>query len=259
MTKKEVICLLKILFCIHRTFSSLVSETTVCMSSLSRTLLRMKLEKLSRLLMTYFVYCRFLCSSSSATLRRWSNIRVSSIAIFLVVLFIALAYLHIPITYVIRVPQKVCSGPSDVYQTFLSLWNLIIWSWLPTAGMIIFGLLTVRNIHQGKRRILPQNVEDQRQQSQKKTDAQLVRMMLFQSLLFGLTTMSSSLVNLYASLVGLSADNLLSNIFASISLTGPCMSFYLFTLSSQLFRRELMSLFHRRLHTENATTVSRRN
>ena len=45
---------------------------------------------------------------------------------FLTVLLIGLSYIHIPINYEIQPQQKVCFAQSGVYQTFLSLWNLII-------------------------------------------------------------------------------------------------------------------------------------
>ena len=51
--------------------------------------------------------------------------------------------------------------------------------------------------------------------------------------------MASAATNTYQTAV----YNLLSNVFAYIALTGPCISFYLFTLSSKLFRRELKILF----------------
>jgi Trk-type K+ transport system membrane component len=151
-----------------------------------------------------------------------------------------------------------------------SIWHLIIWSWLPTIGMIVFVLLTVRNVSRGKRRVLLQNIQDQRQQNRKKIDAQLIKMMVMQSFVLGSTTTSYSIVNLCIALGAKSTDdalkkalgNYLSNVFGYIALTGPCMSFYLFTLSSQLFRRELINLFHWRPRApdhQNAIALSRRN
>jgi hypothetical protein len=120
--------------------------------------------------------------------------------------------------------------------------------------MLIFGLLTIAHIRKGKNRIVPQNMQNNSQQNQKKTDRQLIQMMLAQSFTLGLTTTSYSVVNLYVALVPnpgsdpltTAINNLLSNVFAYIALTGPCVSFYLFTLSSKLFRNELMRLLLRR-------------
>jgi hypothetical protein len=159
----------------------------------------------------------------------------------------------VPIYYTI-LPSQTCFVPAGAYQTFLSIWHLIIWSWLPSIGMLIFGLLTIAHIRKGKNRVVPQNMQNNSQQNQKKTDRQLIQMMLAQSFTLGLTTTSYSVVNLCVALVPnpgsdpltTAINNLLSNVFAYIALTGPCVSFYLFTLSSKLFRNELMRLLLRR-------------
>jgi hypothetical protein len=50
-------------------------------------------------------------------------------------------------------------------------------------------------------------------------------------------------VNQNADILQVAKDNLLTNVVGYLSVTGSCISFYLFTLSSSLFRRELMALF----------------
>ncbi|UJR38654.1 hypothetical protein I4U23_031320 [Adineta vaga] len=217
----------------------------------------------ARVLPSWFVLLasidRFLCSSSSTTLRSWSSIRVASRAILLVVLFISLIYIHLPILFAVQLPQKSCvvmPGASDVFRNFC---NLILWSWLPTLGMFVFGSLTIRHVRQGRRRILPQNTGNQR-----KTDTQLIKMMLVQASVFGSTAAILPSINLYITLTAKSTDdalkkatdNLLLNVFSYVALTGPCLSFYLFILSSQLFRRELMKLFKWRPRTQNQFTVT---
>jgi hypothetical protein len=116
--------------------------------------------------------------------------------------------------------------------------------------MLVFGLLIVRHIRQGKMRVAPQNQQFRR--NQKKTDRQLVQMLLIQSSVLGLTTTTLSIGNLYISITNnlmvkndleIAKDTYLQNVFNYIGISGPCMSFYLFTLSSQLFRHELINLF----------------
>ena len=116
--------------------------------------------------------------------------------------------------------------------------------------MLIFGLLTVRHVHQGKMRIAPQN---HFQRNKKKTDRQLIQMLLIQSFVFGSTTTIFSIGSLYISIMSnlivktdleKVKDNYVTNVLNCIANIGPCMSFYLFTLSSQVFRGELINLFH---------------
>jgi magnesium-transporting ATPase (P-type) len=171
-----------------------------------------------------------------------------------------------PFNYTIVLSQQTCTFTSSTYQAFYALWNLIIWSWIPTICMLIFGLLIIRRIRQGRMRVVPQN---QFQRNQKKTNRQLIQMLLIQSSVFGLTSTALSIGNLYVSITNnlmvknnleKAKDNFLTNGLGYIALTGPCMSFYLFTLSSQLFRHELTNLACwqqavRIVHTINTGTI----
>jgi len=139
------------------------------------------------------------------------------------------------------------------------MWNLIFWSWLPTICMLVFGLLTVRHVRQGRNRVAAQTTQDQSQRNQKKTDSQLIQMLVVQCFVFGSTTTVYSFILLYLSLENPTTDvvqkainNLLLNVFSYIALTGPCLSFYLFTLSSKLFRHELMRLLRYRRENQMA-------
>ncbi len=103
---------------------------------------------------------------------------MASHAILLTVLLIVVAYIHMPFYYTIVLPQRTCTFVSNTYQTFYALWNLFFWSWIPTICMLSFGFLIIRHVHQGKMRVAPQNPL---QRNQKKTDRQLIQMLLIQS------------------------------------------------------------------------------
>jgi phosphatidylinositol kinase/protein kinase (PI-3 family) len=119
--------------------------------------------------------------------------------------------------------------------------------------MLVFGFLTIRHVRQGKMRVANRNTVNYRQQILRSVDRQLIQMMLVQSFVFSMTTCGPSIVNFYfISNVNLTTDPveaarelLITTTFGFIGLFGPCTSFYLFTLSSKLFRRELKQLFHR--------------
>jgi hypothetical protein len=51
-------------------------------------------------------------------------------------------------------------------------------------------------------------------------------------------------------------DNFVANIVSTLGLTGACTSFYVFTLSSQLFRRELIHLFNVRHRLNQDITLN---
>ena len=176
--------------------------------------------------------------------------------------------MHMPFYYTVLLPQQVCSVVSNSYQDFYAIWNLIFWSWIPTICMLVFGFLTVRHIRQGRRRVASQN---QFRSNQKKTDQQLIQMLLVQSFVFGSTTTALSIGQLYISITNnlmiktnleKVQANYLTNILNCVANIGPCMSFYLFTLSSQLFRRELINLFRWQqpiepVNNKNVATIPR--
>ncbi|CAF1339425.1 unnamed protein product [Adineta steineri] len=183
---------------------------------------------------------RFLQSSSSATLRGWSSLRVTRLAIPSTTLLIGLMHIHILV------------------------YNTIVQSPLSCVGMLIFGLLTIHQYRQGKKRVAPTNTQNVRQKISRSTDRQLIQMMLVQSLVFGLTTSAASFsflgslsdVNSITDPIGAARKNLIKDVLFQFGFFGPCTSFYLFTLSSKLFRRELWKLFNRRRFSPDATTTN---
>ena len=200
------------------------------------------------------LFHRFLRSSASPTLRKWSNSGTATYVIILTILIALLMYVHLPIFPIISLPLVTCVPQPGLYQSFISYWNLVLWSWLPTSGMLTFGLLTIGNIRQGKRRVAPPHGQNQLHSCSRKKDRQLIQMMFIQALGFGLTTNVYSFVSIYIAsnptdnTVEKARQAFLTNVFSLLALTGPCISFYLFTLSSELFRRELRYFFTCRQH-----------
>ncbi|CAF4135098.1 unnamed protein product [Adineta steineri] len=221
----------------------------------------------ARLLPSWFIALasidRFLASSPSTNLRAWSNIHIATRVILITVLFICLINIHYPLNQtIVLLPKISCTFSSGTYQAFFSLWNLTIWSWIPTILMLISGLLTIRHIHQSKKRITPQNNS---QQNQKKLDRHLIRMLIIQCFIFGFTTTVCSVIQLYVSITNSlivksdltkAKEQYAMNAANLIAIAGPCTSFYLFTLSSQLFRRQLVNAFCGQRFSQNLTTTN---
>lgn len=215
---------------------------------------------------------RFLCSSTSTRLRAWSSVSLTWRAIPLTSLFVLLAYLHVPIYHAINVPQRLCFPIPGVYQTFFGIWNLIVFSVGPPGLMLLFGFLTVRHIRQSVDRIAAQNTphtstQVASQQHRKKADRQLIQMMLVQCMMFTLTASPTSVQYIYTSVrstmivdsVQKAKDSLFYLIAGFVSLTVPCTSFYLFTLSSKLLRQELVRLFVGLRRSVQSSTVHSQN
>ncbi|CAF4160203.1 unnamed protein product [Adineta steineri] len=205
---------------------------------------------------------RFLCSSPSATLRGWSSLRVASRAILFVIVVVALFYLYVPIQYENILMSTKCSPTQSTDPLFTGIWNLLIFSLGPSIVMLSFGLLTFRHVQQSGKRMVPQSNQVQNQtesitpqqdqlRRKKKTDRQLLQMILVQSVYFSLLSTPVSVWYIYTALrinvvpdaLQSAKDTLFGNVTGLLSITGACTSFYFFTLSSQLFRRELIQLF----------------
>ncbi|CAF4127082.1 unnamed protein product [Adineta steineri] len=172
---------------------------------------------------------------------------------------IGFTYIYVLILYQLKAGNNKCPGSQGPSTIFNGIWNLVVFSLGPPCIMFCFGSLTIHNIRQVGRRVIPRNnrIDGQAKQpqlqlqNQKKTDRQLIQMMIVQCAYLSITSSLTSINTLYMSLrppmvlnaLQVAKDDLFVQTVGTISLTGACTSFYLFTLSSQLFRDELMQLF----------------
>ncbi|CAF1378713.1 unnamed protein product [Adineta ricciae] len=201
---------------------------------------------------------RYLCSCSSADKRAWSSTRVASRAILITTIMCFLAYVHIPIHfrfYIEPATQKrVChsAGPLGIYRKIFSFYNLIIFGFLPPFCMFIFGLLTLKHIRHktGLCRITSTKLTALKA---KVSDRQLCRMLFTQVFIYGITGSIFCLAFIHISMNKSSRKTILDIAYEDLTITivgmlsniGPCSSFYLYTLTSHLFRKELKSFFYK--------------
>ncbi len=202
---------------------------------------------------------RHLSSSISPAKRAWSSIHVANRVIPITILLGFIAYIHVPIFFTIDIipatQQPMCysPGPPGTYRIILSFFNLIYFGLSPSFCMLLFGLLTLRNIERSKRIVAGSstNVETAASQNNRKTNRQMLRMLFVQVLIYCVTGTAFSVGMIVTSInpsetkntFQLAQDNMIIAVVGMLSNTGPCLSFYLFTLSSGLFRKELKKLF----------------
>jgi hypothetical protein len=153
---------------------------------------------------------------------------------------VGLVYIHVPIYYRINTRQQTCVPMQGIYSIFYGAWNLVVFSVGPPIVMLVFGLSTIRNIHRSVRRIAHQDnatrIYIHRQQRQRATDRQLIKMMFVQCIVFILTASLPSVQFIYTSVksnavvdpLQSAKENLFYNIAGFVSLTVPCTSFYFF-------------------------------
>lgn len=190
-------------------------------------------------------------------------------------LLVLLAYFHVPIYHAINVQQRLCFPIAGFYQKFLGVWNLVVFSVGPPMLMLVFGFLTVRHIRHSLGRIAPAvsqattgaTVAPDARRRGKSADRQLIQMLLFQCCLFAITASPTSVQYIYTSIretmvvdnLQRAKDNFFYTIAGFVSLTGPCTSFYLFTLSSKLFRHEAMRLLPGKRQSYDGSTAGHSN
>ncbi|CAF1381049.1 unnamed protein product [Adineta ricciae] len=211
---------------------------------------------------------RFLCSSRSPTLRSWSSVRVATWTILLITIIILLIFMYIPITYEILPGRIRCPASQSRTAGFNGIWTLIVFSLGPPIVMLCFGSLTIRHIRQQLKKVNITNNENIVQtqlpqiRRQKRTDRQLIQMMLVQCLYFSITSILVSINWFYFTVrspvvidvVQGAKDDAFTQISGLISLAGACTSFYLFTLSGKVFRDELKHLFKCQWRVSDETT-----
>ncbi len=176
---------------------------------------------------------------------------------------VGLTQIPILIYYVINPQPIICLGQPNLFQKLNGIFIMIVWSFIPSMTMLIFGLLTIRHIRQSTQRITDQNHTNRRRT--KFIDRQLIQITLIQSILFGLTSAAGAIGGMYNVIdnntrkdpISLAIQGFIGNILSFVGLLSPCMSFYLCTLSSQLFRRELAILFHLRQRQNQIHPIER--
>jgi hypothetical protein len=134
--------------------------------------------------------------------------------------------------------------------------------------MLVFGLLTLRNVERSKRLVVmpATNLVNTTNQTNRKTNSNMLRMLIVQVLVYSITGLTFSIALIYTAIIAnqtknvyqVAQENMINAVVGMLTNVGPCLSFYLFTLSSGLFRKELKNLFcrHNRIgnHSQQAAT-----
>ncbi|CAF0888997.1 unnamed protein product [Adineta ricciae] len=212
--------------------------------------LRAYLVSILPLIATYMILLssidRCLSSSVSARLRLFGQMKVAYVASAVAILLAFVSGLHILIGYDLR-PR--CAALPGVFAMYDSMFVVFWLGVIPHVLMLLFGFLTLMNVRRTKQRIAVKpaknaNISDQQQEGHKqKTDAQLMMMMLVQVGLSFILIMTRMIYYAYyvlgPSLTGYDklVGSFLMSFTTQVYYANYCKSFYIYTLSSGLFRR----------------------
>ena len=195
---------------------------------------------------------RYFASSLNALRRQWSSSKVAYRIIISMVIFWCIVYIQAFIFY--RIDEQVCRYQNGAYATYFSIYISIDTGVLPILLMLVFGLLTVRNIHETKRRVAPtierNNDRSYENNKMSRNDAQLYKMLANQVISFIIFNFPNPCFLLYQSLTIYTVKSTLratiemfvSNMTYVLIYLGFSLTFVNFALSSDIFRRELKRL-----------------
>jgi hypothetical protein len=191
---------------------------------------------------------RYFVSSLNANHRRWSSKKIALRLIIINTILWPLIYAHIFVFYELQSGQ--CLPGNDVHSIFLSIYAAI----LPLSLTLIFGLFTFKNLHKIKRLINPILLNDTPQSNRRirltKKEIQLCKIIINQALLFIILNIMNPCYLLYQAftmhmtksplrqLIELSFYNT-TYVFILLE---SALTFFIYILSSSVFRREFIRL-----------------
>jgi hypothetical protein len=122
---------------------------------------------------------RFFASSKSVSLRSWSQVFVARRMIIILSILTVVYMSPFYIIYYWDYTANRCSQHSTTLTVLYLSSRVVIYYIVAPLTMIIFGLLTIHNIHNQRRRVLPVLMNKVRQNS-RRTEGQLARMLIIQ-------------------------------------------------------------------------------
>ncbi|CAF1463591.1 unnamed protein product [Adineta ricciae] len=209
---------------------------------------------------------RYLHSSTNVHRRRLSSTKVAKLSISVTIIIMFLVHVHMLVYYEISFSSDqygnitpACFGRKGTYRTFIGFWNLIFYSFCPSILMLFFGLLTLHNLRQ-HRLIIPNRNEPTVRT--RRTDQQLLRMLIAQVLIIFIFTLPISILQLYQSLTSstvkstyrIAQENFAGRLTSVLTYYAHSSTFYLYTLAGRNFRKEFFKII-RILHINRITTA----
>ena len=190
---------------------------------------------------------RYFASSTKVTLRRFSSIRVSRWAVAFVVGFFALFGIN---SFVLITAQPGdglgCQIPGDkIYNQIYTVMQATFYAFIAPSLMALFGFLTMRNLRQV--RVVPVVMS-----SHRRTESQLVRMLLLQVGIYIVLNVPASITYLIAILpVAIKAKPiffLIYDVTELLTYTSFSAGFIVYIFGTRSYREEFMLIVRKILH-----------
>jgi hypothetical protein len=209
---------------------------------------------------------RWASSCTSVLIRSISRVKIAKRVILTISFLIYIVYAQMLFCFngKYEASSSNCFTISELCELYNSFALFVTYSLLPCFLMLIFGLLTIRNFRHTRRLIVPvNNIPNNRQK--KKTPKHMTIMLLVQVVCSILLSLPISLQNIYNEMTKNypksteqeGVEDFLASLFVLITLVNSATSFYIYTLTGQIFRDELKRLLSLRFGTINPTNAPR--
>ncbi|CAF3330277.1 unnamed protein product [Rotaria sp. Silwood2] len=204
-------------------------------------------------------FSRIACTSRSARIRKLSSIRTAYCIVLITVLFWSLLSIPFLSFFDLIPPTYTCGFTNDLFQKITNFFLApILCAIFPLIVLIVFGILTYRNLH------LMTTINGQQQSVTTRLsmwEQQITRMMIIQTVLNVSCALPQCILLIYTiATVQQSAMKSLDQIYIEYLLAQLCefivcldfaSSFYIFFLSSSRFRQTTKMYLKRLLHLES--------
>jgi hypothetical protein len=210
---------------------------------------------------------RFFHSSASVRIRRMSSLKTARMATGIASIVIFLVHTHMIVLYELYNGldrfgniTPLCNPQKDIYAAFIPFWNITFYTFCPAFLMLVFGLLTLKNLRR-HRLVTPVTTETNR--ITRRTDTQLLRMLAAQVLVFIICTLPVSIYQLYVYFTSyvvrdtlrIAQENVASRTLGMIPYFAHSSTFYLYTLTGTVFRKEFFKIISRCWHLNRTIFV----
>ncbi|CAF1481204.1 unnamed protein product [Adineta steineri] len=212
---------------------------------------------------------RIFASSREARRREWSSPKIALRFIIGNAVFWFIMYLQVIGLFEINTGNK-CGPRLGTCAMYFSIYLSIDSGILPTFFMLLFGLLTIKNIHQTRRRIKATATTNPDQSVQasimSKKEMQLHKMLANQIGLYLILNVANPFYFIYRAFtvvtlkspLRVTAESFVNNLTYDLIYLGFALSFANFAVSSEMFRREFQLLIQTKIiarFRQCATTV----
>lgn len=211
---------------------------------------------------------RYALSSASARLRRFATVIVAR----RVVIIIVIMWIILPSPFLVLFDLKggncmiVYGYSALLYNGIFTIINTYL---IPISVMMTSTILIQRNLANKRKRhqiVAQRQTSNEKEYIQRKRDQQALIMLFAQIIIYAIFTTPWTIYSIYnafaLNVTNKSADRIaiekfISYLVTEIILLCPTSSFYLYTLTSNIFRKELFNMLHSMFNCQSNVTNHR--